>query len=50
MIRKPYYLLEIPITWFLSSPFIIRVPFFLVFGFSKGGPTIKRAKGYHSGT
>ena len=22
--------------WFLSSPFIIRVPFFLLFGFSKG--------------
>ena len=38
------------LSWFLSSPFIIRVPFFLVFGFSKGGPTIKRAKGYHSGT
>ena len=23
-------------TWFLSSPFIIRVPFFLLFGFSRG--------------
>ena len=38
------------VPWFLSSPFIIRVPFFLLFGFSKGSPTIKRAKGYHSGT
>ena len=37
-------------TWFLSSLFIIRVPFFLLFGFSKGGPKIKRAKGYYSGT
>ena len=24
------------VSWFLSSPFIIRVPFFLLFGFSKG--------------
>ena len=41
-----------PKSWFLSSPFksMIRVPSFLVFGFSKGGPTIKRAKGYLSGT
>ena len=23
-------------TWFLSSLFIVRVPFFLLFGFSKG--------------
>ena len=26
--------------WFLSSLFIIRVTFFLLFGFSKGGPKI----------
>ena len=32
-------------TWFLSSLFIIRVPFFL----RNRGPTIKRAKEYHSG-
>ena len=38
-------------TWFLSSPLIIiRVPFFLPFGFSRGAPKIKRAKGYYSGT
>ena len=35
---------------FISSLFIIRVPFFSLLGFSKGFPKIKRAKGYHSGT
>ena len=33
---------------FLSSPFIIRVPFFLLFGFNKG-TLKKKAKGYYSG-
>ena len=49
MITKPRQVSSFP-TWFLSSLFIIRVPFFLLFGFSKGGPKIKRAKGYYSGT
>ena len=37
---------------FLSSPFIIRVPFFMPFDFKKGTPMPKqkRAKGYYSGT
>ena len=26
----------VEVSWFLSSPFIIRVPFFLLVGFSKG--------------
>ena len=30
--------------WFLSNSCIIRVPFFLLFGFSKGGPKIKKGK------
>ena len=34
---------------FPSSPLIIRVPFFLLFGFNKGTPK-KRVKGYYWGT
>ena len=29
---------------FLSSPFMIRVPFFLVFGFKQRGPQIRKGK------
>ena len=29
---------------------MIRVPFFLLFGFNKGALNPKRAKGYYSGT
>ena len=35
---------------FLSSPIMIRVPFFLLLGFNKGDPEPKRAKGYYSKT
>ena len=35
---------------FLSVPSMIRVPFFLLFGFHKGTPKLKRAKGHYSGT
>ena len=31
----------------LCSPIIIRVPFFLLFGFNKGSQDEKRAKGYY---
>ena len=34
---------------FPSSPLIIGVPVFLIFGFNKETPQIKRAKGYHWG-
>ena len=37
-------------TRFPSNPLIIRVPFFLIFGFNKGDPKPKRAKGYYLGT
>ena len=35
---------------FLSSPFMIRVPFFLVFGFKNGALKSERAKRCYSGT
>ena len=34
--EDPGRLQNTAVTWFLSSPFIIRVPFFLLFGFGKG--------------
>ena len=37
------------ITWFLSSPFLIRVPFSLPFGFSKGALKYKGQKGTTQG-
>ena len=38
-----------PGTWFLSSLFIIRVPFFLLFCFSKGALKYKGQKGTTQG-
>ena len=33
-----------PLTRFSSSPLIVRVPFFLLFGFNKGTPPKKKGK------
>ena len=50
MVKGSSSYFQLLVAWFLCSLFIIRVPFFLLFGFSKGGPTMKRAKGYQTGT
>ena len=50
LVRIRKEVLRLPCSRFPSSTIIIRVPFFLLFGFNNGNPKRKRVKGYYWGT